>query len=372
MFSAEPAAPATPAVPEITYDQNTHNVRVDGHTIHQVQKDETAWGIATGNNVSLERLAEANDTTVKDLRHIRTGQQLVIPEAEPAAPATHEISIHDATTPTSPAENPLASLPTNLAEAIQNARPAEVSAIIDQLPSTEVETLANGSRVAHFDNVHFGGSEYDLAVTVDTHGKVVLSIDNGSGAVEVPIDSSKLNSDQKAVLDQAIGKIVGEPTKLLSPWDQGRHWVEHSNVDFVDGRSRGIATDLIKDMVVAGDRLQMGLELGNQERADRLLEASNDTWAKFLASKDFSQMSPIRQLMMGLDMGSRGGILNTDLTTSDLQGLRQVLDGKPVDAIQIDGPSALDKFAIAPAFAFNLANLRKVAANYKQAYRKAA
>lgn len=44
-----------------------------------VQPGDTAWAIAQRFNITLEELAEANDTTIDDLRTLSVGEELIIP-----------------------------------------------------------------------------------------------------------------------------------------------------------------------------------------------------------------------------------------------------------------------------------------------------
>ncbi|HOZ03274.1 MAG TPA: hypothetical protein PKX78_02135, partial [Candidatus Woesebacteria bacterium] len=161
----------------------------------------------------------------------------------------------------------------------------------------------------------------------------------------------------KEVLDAAVEKVFGEQAepvvesvvpaaeKPLSKWGQGEQWVENSGVKFVDEEAKTIAMDFVKDVLVAEERLGVELQLDTQEQAEKVIEVSNDTWAKFQESKDFSQMSPVRQLMMRLNIGTGdGGVLNTDLTTADLEAINKVIEGMPVDDIKIEGASALDRY----------------------------
>ena len=294
----------------------------------------------------------AKESEVKNVPAVEPEkEQAAEPEAPvaPAIPETEEVS-PDAVEPVEP------------------AAPAE-SLTFDP----ETHTAANDEGKTVYE-IQPGDTAWNIATE---NG---VSLEELAKANDTTIDALRnIRPGQQLTIPDAVEPV--EPAapvvdQSLSKWDQGKQWVENSGVNFVDEESKTVAMDLFKDLLVAEEKLDVGLDFSNQNQADKLIEVSNDTWAKFQESKDFSQMSPVRQLMMRLNIGTgEGGVLSTDLTVADLQAFDKLIKGTPVDSIVIE-ESALDKFgsaaeaqAINPAVATSEASdlLKNVQAKYQAA-----
>lgn len=524
--AAEAAAPTVPTGEVLVFNEDHLATNSAGQTIRQVQLGDTAWDIATENDVSLKQLAEANDTTVDALRIIRPGQQLVIPEIEPTvspdvstspAPAgidgvddgsvppaseeaaevtesaaeqgtstateprirplnnqtgaeiaeqlglEHRGAVADAIgdlgkafpgkqftddqlsnvarmvdsvmgawepgmqlNPDSPEEllvglnagrvvsgvdpanltpdqktmllqvvsgqvefdadrmvaqpppvdiaeavtgqfdpvavDPLAQLPPELSTAIQSATPAEVADIINQLPKAQVETLADGSRVAKYEAVQFGGRSYDVTATVSPDGEMSLSIKDGDQVVEVPIDSSKLEPEQKEVLDAAVEKVLGQldaPGKLeiyakgeASAWELADQTVESFQANSKEPliRINGVK-DVFKDLL-AGVYGEKPFIPGNEpiltsEQAENVIRTIDGVLVAGLQDEGFVKASRMGELLTRLNLKPEEGqgIAWSELTDGDKVAISEFFEGRtPIDVIKIEGDSTLDKF----------------------------